>query len=245
MKLECKACGSMIPAEDVNIEMAIAKCRDCDAVFSFLDQLGDAAPPSQSAGEVLLPAAKPKRFRVEELGKELTISWRWFTPMILFLAFFCLFWDGFLVFWYVMAFRSLFGMGGRGEPFALVMVLFPLLHLAVGVGLTYFTLSSFVNSTVIRARGGELVVSHGPLPWYGNHRLSTSEVRQVYCSENKHRRKHGGVSFSYNVNVLKRDNSKLELVSHLSELDEALFLEEKLRSHLGLSNERVPGSVRG
>jgi hypothetical protein len=33
-------------------------------------------------------------------------SWRWFTPSVIFLVFFCIAWDSFLIFWYSMAFNS-------------------------------------------------------------------------------------------------------------------------------------------
>ena len=239
MKLQCEACGSTIPAEDVNLEMALAKCRECDNVFSFLPALGDAAAVNAPAAE-RLPAPMPKRFRVEELGKDLTITFRWFTPVLFFLVFFCIIWDGFLVVWYSMAFGEIFG--GKRDPMMWIMVVFPVIHLLVGVFLTYYTISAFVNKTVIRAAGGELSVSHGPFPWGGNHRVPINDVRQVYCTETSHHGKHGH-RYSYTVNVLRRDDTKLKLLSSIQELDEALFIEQKLRQHLGLSDERVPGSL--
>ena len=33
----------------------------------------------------------------------LTLGWRWFTPLSIFLAIFCVGWDGFLVLWYSVA----------------------------------------------------------------------------------------------------------------------------------------------
>jgi hypothetical protein len=110
------------------------------------------------------------------------------------------------------------------------------------VFLTYYTISAFVNKSVIRAAGGELSVTHGPFPWGGNHRLPIDDVRQVYCTEKSHRGKHGH-RFSYAVNILRQDNTKLKFLPSVQEMDEALFIEQKLKEHLGLSDERVPGSL--
>lgn len=35
MKIHCPSCNAAIPAADIHLETAMAKCRQCDAVFSF------------------------------------------------------------------------------------------------------------------------------------------------------------------------------------------------------------------
>src|SRR5262245_5691303 len=93
MQLLCQSCGKPIPATDVNIELGIAKCAACNAVFSFLDEVG--AQPARR-GNIGLP----KRFQMENWGGELVITRRWFNHGVWFLFFFCLFWDSFLIVWY-------------------------------------------------------------------------------------------------------------------------------------------------
>ena len=101
----------------------------------------------------------------------------------------------------------------------------------------------FLNKTVIRVTSGELSVSHGPLPWGGSVRRSLADPKQVYCTEKRHHRKHG-CGYTYTVEALKRDNSKLTLVGSLEELDQALFIEQQVEQHLKMRNDRVPGEVR-
>jgi len=126
---------------------------------------------------------------------------------------------------------------------AFVMFLFPIIHLLVGVGLTYLVIAMFLNKTVIRVTSGDLSVTHGPLPFGGNCRLSVADLKQVFCVEKRHRRKHG-CGYTYTVEALKHDHSKLTLVSNLEELDQALFIEQQVEQHLKIRNERVPGEVR-
>ena len=39
MKIACKSCGARVPADDVNIDNMLAKCRQCDAVFDISNQV--------------------------------------------------------------------------------------------------------------------------------------------------------------------------------------------------------------
>lgn len=233
MKISCPYCSRSIPAEDVNLATSLAKCTGCDHVFSFAEHLSPAKAPEKSAAVPL-----PPKFNVEDLGTELTIRWSWYSHAVWFLFFFCIVWDGFLVFWYAMALGSFRAMGW----FSLLPLLFPLLHVAVGIGLTYSVLATFFNRTIIRIAQGELSISHGPIPWLGNHRLSTFEIQQFYCTEkitNGRRR----YSVSYDLNLMRADNTKLQLLN-LEELDQALYLEQKLEEFLRIADEKIPGEVQ-
>lgn len=231
----------MIPADDVNIQQALAKCSRCNAVFRLDQQLPPAKPVKQDR-----PAAPlPKKFLVEDLGTELVISWHWFSPAIFFLLFFCIFWDGFLVVWYSIVFGvGFFGkQGGPGGAGMLFMALFPLLHVAVGVGLTYFVLASFVNRTTVRVSQGELTVRHGPVPFPGNRSLFTADLKQFYCTEKVTNRRNS-CSVTYELNAVQADGTKVQLLGGLDELEQALYLEQRLEQFLGIENEKVPGEVR-
>lgn len=180
-------------------------------------------------GEVPMPT----RMRLENTAHGLAILRRWFSPAILFLVFFCIAWDGFLVFWYSMA----FSMNGP-----LIMKIFPIAHVAIGVGLTYFTIASLFNTTRIEVGRGELVVGHGPVPWAGGKRLNASEVDQLFCKEKVSRGKNG-VSFTYEVWAAMKDGSSAKLIAAGMETDQALFIEQRLEKALGIRDREVPGEL--
>ncbi len=232
MALHCRTCGELIPAEDVNIELAIAKCRSCNAVFGFADRLGDADAPTRR-DRAAVPM--PKAITVEEWGRDVTIVRRWFSPMHVFLIFFCIAWDGFLVFWYFMALTE-------GGP--CIMIVFPIAHVAIGVGLTYYTISGLLNRTVLKVASGTLTVRHGPLPWPGNHTIETAQLEQLYCTEHVSTSKQGGSTTHYRVNAALADGRKLRLLSGMSEVEQALFIEQKLEDHLGIKDQAVPGEMK-
>lgn len=248
MQLQCKECGRAIAAEDVNINLAIAKCQSCNSVFSFADKL-PAPPPAMLAAAGFRPkpeVAKPARFQLEEWGSDLSISYSWYNHAIWVLVFFCVIWDGFLVVWYGIAF-GMFFMGGNGGGgmgwFALLPILFPLLHVAVGVGLTYACIATFLNRTIIRVSAGELSVWSGPMPTWGNRRIPVHEVEQFYVSESISHRKRS-TSITYGLSVVLRDKQRLALISSLQSPEEARFLEQKLEQALKIEDQPTPGEYK-
>ena len=243
MQLFCKKCGKQVLAEDMNLEMALAKCRECNSIFSILDALKD--DPDSGVATLKrerLPVPMPNGYKIDEFGRELTIVYRWFTPAAFGLLLFCIFWDGFLMFWYSIGFNGL--MNGQMGGMALLFLLFPILHVAVGVGMTYAVICMFVNRTEIRVTGGDLAIWHGPVPCPGNCRIATSDIKQLFVTENEHRGKHG-CRYSYDVNAMKHDDTKQKLIGNLQDVQQALFLEQKLESTLGIVDQHVPGEVQG
>ncbi|QDU31519.1 hypothetical protein ETAA8_66780 [Anatilimnocola aggregata] len=239
MKLTCPDCHQHISAADVNLKLGIGKCLACDAVFSVLDQVGSPLQMSRRN----MPVAPPKHYVVDDFGPDLAIRWRWYTHAIWILVFFAIFWDGFLLVWYSMAFGHMAG-ANRWEWGNLIFLLFPLLHVAVGVGITYACLCCFVNRTEIKLAGGELAVWHGPLPSFGKRRVPTMDVRQLFCTERFQRSKHGG-SYVYTLSVLLQNGERLVLIDNIREPQETLYLERALEERLKLVDERVPGDWIG
>ncbi len=177
----------------------------------------------------------PEKFNVTQDVTGLSISYRWFSPSYIFLAFFCLFWDGFLVFWYTFAFS-------QDAPW--LMFVFPLLHLGVGIGLTYTALAGFYNSTAITAGQGKLTIQHGPLPWPGNRTLPATDITQLY-SEQRMVQARNGAHPRFQLSVVTRENRKIRLIANMDEPDEVRFLERTLEEHLGIHNRPVEGEMSG
>lgn len=225
MQIQCRSCRAPIVAEDMNIALAVAKCRQCNSVFGFADEVTGARRPRG-------PVELPVRFAVEDLGATWRIVRRWFTPVAFFLVFFCMFWDGIVLVFITTAFFS-------GEP---MMALFTSLHAAVGLGLTYFTVCSFVNRTIIEIAGDRLRVRHTPLPWPGRRDLAAADVRQLFTTEKVHRGKNG-VSYSYVVHVRTSAGGDVKLLAGLSEVEHALFVEQQIEQRLGIRDEPVAGEV--
>ena len=230
MHLTCKSCQTPIPADDVNLDTGLAKCRACNAVFRFDDDpmlaVGGPRPREKMKA--------PQSVTQESLGGQLVFRHRWFSWKIVFMTFFCVVWDGFLVFWYAMAFAG-------DAP--LLFKLFPILHLAVGVGITYYTIAGYVNTTTVTLDRGRLTVRSGPLPWPGNLDIDTGRFRQLYCEE-KVSRGRNGVSYTYDLKAVMADGGRLKIVSGLDSPDVPLYLEQQMEEWLRIRDEPVRGELR-
>ena len=168
--VHCPGCHALVPAADINIAALVAKCGNCNRIFPLSIQNLQAAGATKGEPELGCPGGV-----VREVGPggELFIRLSWFHPILIFMAFFCVFWDGFLVFWYAMA------LARPAQGMMWMPLLFPLLHVAVGVGLTYYVISGFLNSTRILIDDEFVHIRHQPLPWRGNRDQPRREIRTI------------------------------------------------------------------
>lgn len=165
----------------------------------------------------------------------LVLTYRWFTPVHVFLLLFCVFWDGFLVFWYSAALSR---QAGLADP----MIWFPLLHVAVGVGLTYSTVAGLLNRTSVTVGSGEITIRQGPVPWPGNRTVNGAEIRQLFREETISTSRRSRSS-RYHVCAVTSEKRKLRLLGNVPGADVALYLEQAIERALGLEDQRVAGEM--
>ncbi len=235
LHINCTNCTGEIPVDDINLDRLIAKCRSCNTVFSFANQvetpvLHKAAPALHSGERPEVPM--PKSLSIDRTGKSIKMTLSWYNVSVLFLASFCLFWDGFMVMWYLIALT-------QGE---IIMALFGTIHAMIGLGMTYYCIACCFNTTVIELDGAYFRITHGPVPWWGNKELPLSKVKQLYTTERVTRGKHGP-NYTYKLNAIMSNGEKEELMSGLSEVEQALFLEQEAERFLGIDDQPVPGEV--
>lgn len=227
MNISCPQCKKTVAAEDASIHTAMANCRSCGHVFGFADQVANSFGGVKSKTAVSMP----KGFHVHYEGHKFVLSRKWFTPALFFLVFFCAFWDGFLIFWYAAAMKT-------NAP--AMAVFFPLIHVAVGVGLTYATVAGFLNTTWVSIDPMQVEVKHGPLPWPGNKIFLRADIKQFFCERKTMHTKNGGVKHSYSVRVIDQAGKKSKFISSLENLDQARFIEQELERQLGIKDIAIP-----
>lgn len=175
----------------------------------------------------------PKNIEVLFDRETIIIRRKWFNPVAFFFAFFTLFWNGFMIFWMTMALSK-----GAWQ-----MAAFGSLHACVGLGLAYFTLSSFINKTDVSIDPRHLTVRHYPLPWFGGKKIPVHSIKQIYAREKITRNKNGA-SVSYPLYVITNDNKEEKLLSGLPEISQAKFVENEIEKVLGLENIEVVGEFK-
>lgn len=176
----------------------------------------------------------PSNVSVNDHGTGLTLTYRWYSPRYIFLFLFCIFWDGFLFVWYHQAFST-------NAPLA--SILFPLIHVAVGIGITYYTIAGFLNKTIVEVSREGLTIYHTPLPWFGNKTVPVTDIAQLYreeiISQSNNRTR-----VSYRLSAVSKDNKKIKLLGGIETADIALFLEQEIEKWLGIKDVKVVGEMQ-
>ncbi|QDU78843.1 hypothetical protein Pla110_05470 [Polystyrenella longa] len=233
--LTCTKCGAALQENDFNLDLGVARCSYCNA----WTRLGEALSLNleSEATRIKKEVGAPDNYEINEYHGVLHITWKWFNWGILFLVFFCVIWDGFLVVWYFIAATQ--GMDGK---FSLIAFLFPLLHVAVGALLTYYTIASLFNRTTILVGDHRLSIKHGPIPWKGVELRDTGDLDQLFVEEKVNRSKNG-TSYTYLLKAKLHSGSELKLITNLASLQEGLFLEQKIEEFLKIEDRRMAGEV--
>lgn len=224
--LTCPSCGGRTTFTPGSRQITCQYCGN-QHVFHLANETDQA-----QTGRSRPRQPRPRSVRIEQSSSGLSLKWRWFTPKYIPMAFFCIAWDSFLIFWYSMAF-------GMQAPW--IFIVFPIAHLAIGIGLTYATLAGFINTTAIHLANGQFLVQHDPLPWPGEVRLPIEQVRQFFCRLKQAKSSNG--SRSYQLVAVLEDGREINLVSNLDSPNIAWFLEQQLEAHLQIVDEPVAGEL--
>lgn len=221
----CPSCSTALPPSAIAESLAAARCPSCKALID-LDSTRVIRPRN-------VTVAAPQRWQIEAAPGSLVVRWRWLTWVALIFIPFTLFWNGVLL---TMAFA---GTEGFTHPERLLFgLLIP--HVWVGIGFSYFTLASFLNSTEVRFNNGMLHVKHGPLPWRGQHHLQTREVAQLFVLEKRSSRR----ATTYDLCALLSDGKRISLLSSLTDEGQARFLELRLEQVMGIVDRPVAGELK-
>lgn len=234
LSLDCARCGAGLQSNDVRADLGIATCRQCGAVLDLKGRLSELPAPQAAAPSMPALSAKPAHFLVRESPGAFEVSWRWFKPSVLGMLAFAVLWDGFLLVWYAGAAR-----GGAD----LYTLLFPSLHIAAGVGITYSAIARLVNSTRLTIDRDALTVGHGPVPWLGGRRHPREHLSQLFVERTDRSGAKGRVTTAYDLCALEPSGTKRVLLKGLEHESEALWLERTLEHRLGIVPRHVAGAI--
>lgn len=231
MQIYCRQCGAPIKAENINLNNLMAKCDECDAVFSFADMYEGTSVKEKRTKDVL-DIPMPAGISIDNSGSRLLIQRTWFHWSVLFLLVFAVIWNGMI--WGV--FVPNFGGFSRSPDW------FLLPFIGVGLGLIVYIVFSFVNSTVIEVDVQAIVVQHKPIPFPGKY-VDSADVEQLYSKRHVHSSKNGSSS-TYSLYVVTSSGDHQRLVSNLGSPEQALFMEQEIERFLGIEDRPVRGEMR-
>lgn len=233
--MKCDQCARPIPAEHVNVHSLVAKCVDCDHVFTFdaadLTAGGEGPSGSGENGEpspASEPPERPGNIKRLELASPIfrgghrdaaaparagvALIQKWRSRSVRFLVFFCLVWNGMMAFMLV---------GSGFDPMLS-------LHVAAGLAVAYLVAAMILNKTSIVLDDSNLTVKHSPVPWPGGKSLPRADVREI--SYEASGSTNGDPRYSVRAE-LRGDGQYKTLRSHIPE-DEAAYITWALNERL-------------
>lgn len=174
----------------------------------------------------------PEKLELIQHGTHIELVQRWFGSKIVVITLFAVIWDAILINWYLVA-------GSNRDPMAFY---FPLLHVAAGIGISYYALAGWFNRTHILISSAAIEARSGPLPWFGNKKIQSTDIKQLYAKENISESRRG-TSVTYEVHVITNDGRNLKLLGGLDTSEQALYIEQQIEKYLGIENKPVRGEI--
>jgi len=122
--------------------------------------------------------------------------------------------------------------------------LFALVFVFLGVGLAYFSIATFSNTTQILVSRDMIEIKHRPIPWFGNKRVDVNNLKQLLVKEKSWGSSNGSPRLTYNVHGLTKEDKLFKLVTGLETGNQALYIEQEIEKYLGIENVQVDGEFK-
>jgi hypothetical protein len=236
----CPGCQIAVPVDDVDLGTRLAKCRRCQSVFDFRDQVRTPQEDARRRREL----APPSGFRVTERATargatseragyrdsaadkpaiEITHVWRsWRTvPMVL----------GAVVagFWSLGVATAI----ARSHAPGVANIALGALFMLPGVVASAAALYGLVNRTRIIIDDAHVRVEHWPLPWLGAGTAPSGEVRTLYVAQHRSWIHNASAPPTFDVLADTKSDPRRVLVRALPGLDAARFVARHIADRLG------------
>ncbi len=125
----------------------------------------------------------------------------------------------------------------------LLLKLFALVFIIIGAGSVYLSIATFFNKTQILVSLDIIEIKHHPLPWFGNKRVETSNIKQLFVKEKYRGSSNNNPRLSYNVLGLTKEDKQFNLITGLEFSNQALYIEQEVEKYLGIENEETEGEL--
>ncbi len=125
----------------------------------------------------------------------------------------------------------------------LLLRLFALTFIGMGVLMPYVAIANWLNKTHIYVSKDAIEIKHQPIPWFGNKRVETNNIKQL--SVEKKGGGSQGISSSRNQPkyyvIAHTDNGEtFNLIKGLSRSNHAFYIEQRIESYLGIEDIALP-----
>ena len=244
IKYTCPTCNTHIPPNNINQQNHLAKCNTCNIIFGLNTPLNapnnHTPPPPTTTNKI----NQPPSIHIENQNQPLKITYKWrktnkFRSKIIFAIIFN------LISFFILVIAILILWQAKGD---LSIALILLILIFVNLIMAYNTLIHLVNTTKITANTNTLTIQHGPLPqlegnmFGSNKTLSLKDISQIYCVKkrtNTYPSNKKAIRPSYKLQAITTTNKKINLLISISNINEALYIEQELKRFLEIKDQSV------
>ena len=231
MQIDCPKCAEQVESNNINIDKGVAKCKNCNTVFSYED---DSHLSYRRRPEIFLP----EEFEVLPLRSELSINYKWRKTRSLnsAMVFFAVFWNAMLLPFVLAAFTS----------GSLVMLLGISIHLLVGLGMLGNIVLTLINSTYITVDDYELSIEHRPfnLPFFiKNQSIKVENIKQVYVQKYSTGQVNGVHQYAYKILAQLKGGNEVNVLKGFKHKNKALYVEQEIEIFLNIEDRAIRGEV--
>ena len=234
LNLVCDNCGADITGENININSSLAKCGECNTVFSIKDD-HFFTHDRKGRPEMIMPEGTD----VLELSDSLDIRLDWLKShprgALGFLTFFAIVWNGVL---------AIIG-GGLLVAGELTSIAFMSVHLLVGLGLIYYLATVYLNYTDIIVNESFIEIDHRPIrnPFVKRKKIPSEEIDQLYVNKYVSSTTNGNPNYAYGLfAILKTNGKKVSLIKGMNR-ETQLYLEQEIERYLKIKDRPVSDSI--
>jgi len=230
MHLNCPECRAPIFSDDIELVKTIAKCKSCNNIFNFENNLGTSGSlPARYRKEIVMPPG----IEVLHLMSELEIMVKWRQSSKTFTLLFALFWNAFIGFMMVL-------FVGLGE-FAPLVFLIP--FILAGIYLLYSSIGYLVNTTYITVDDKRLSLEHKPLNFLiqKDSYYQPEEVEQLFVRKYSVGSTNGKPVYAFAVDLVLKNSKTKTLVKELHSVDYARYIEQEIEHYLKIKDRPVDG----
>ena len=225
--LTCPNCNLFVAAKDINISKTIAKCENCNHVFSFEDDFDF----REGRPEMLIPEG----MEVLNLRSELDIEVKWTKSIQPMMVVFTLVWNLFLLPFVIGGI-----MAGQAQ-----ILLFAGAHIAVGLGLLYNIFAQLFNRTNISVTDKRIEINTRPFPTPGKSKieLDADDLDQLYVTKYVSSTTNGVPSYAYALYAIDKNGTKFILIKGLNK-ESQLYIEQEIERYLQIKDRPIQGSIK-
>ena len=218
-KIQCASCQEEIPADNININDKIAKCNNCNAVFSFHSII---APLTKDTEKMRQEVLRPEGIEIFHYKDDLDISIKQpFTVL-----------EGValpLIFFFTLLSTMIFFKEGKAMWFAIASWIASTLMLA-----NLFTRSK--HKIHINITDRDFLIEWRPHKLTRSKSFDVQDISQLYIN------KYNG--YALNIIVDTPNGQKHHrLMSGLASLSKVQYMEQEIERHLGIKDRSVPEEV--